>query len=41
MEIRGSGIEVDVARGGWSADEARERKMEDLQAGYDEVGKEC
>jgi hypothetical protein len=34
MKIRGSGTEVYVvvARSGWSADEARERKVEDLRA---------
>ena len=40
MKIRGSGTEVDVARSGRSADEARERKVEDLWAGREKVVEE-
>ena len=37
VKICGSKIEVGVARGGWNADEARERNVEDLRAGREEV----
>jgi len=37
VKIRGSGTVVEVARGGWSAGEARKREVEDLQAGREVV----
>jgi hypothetical protein len=40
VKICESGTEIDVARSGWRTDEARERKVEDLRVGRDEVVEE-
>ena len=36
----GQGQDVEVARGGWSTDEAGERNVEDLRAGREKVVEE-
>ena len=40
VNIRVSGPDVDVARGGWCENEARDRKVEDLCAGREEAVEE-